>query len=153
MVVKEHKRGKSNCGKMRVAAKARMSAKKARELQKKEHLRNSRTSRKLADCSSTDPIESELFIVEGDSAAGPAKRARESKTQAILPIRGKIINVQKVTENRALQNEEISSLIKAIGTGIKDEYKGEESRYGKIIFLTDADVDGAHKDTFINVFL
>ena len=92
-----------------------MSAKKARELTKRKSiLETSGLPGKLADCSSTDPSESELFIVEGDSAAGPAKQARDSKTQAILPIRGKIINVQKVTENRALQNEEISSLIKAI---------------------------------------
>jgi DNA gyrase subunit B len=138
-----------------VAAKARMSAKKARELTKRKSiLETSGLPGKLADCSSTDPTESELFIVEGDSAAGPAKQARDSRVQAILPIRGKIINVQKVTENRALQNEEISALIKAIGTGIKTQFNEEESRYDKIIFLTDADVDGAHIRTlFINLLL
>ena len=136
-----------------LAAKARMSAKKARELTKKKSiLETSGLPGKLADCSSTDPTESELFIVEGDSAAGPAKQARDSRVQAILPIRGKIINVQKVTENRALQNEEISALIKAIGTGIKAEFNAEESRYDKIVFLTDADVDGAHIRTLLLTF-
>jgi DNA gyrase subunit B len=136
-----------------VAAKARMSAKKARELTKRKSiLETSGLPGKLADCSSTDPTESELFIVEGDSAAGPAKQARDSRVQAILPIRGKIINVQKVTENRALQNEEISALIKAIGTGIKTQFNKEESRYDKIIFLTDADVDGAHIRTLLLTF-
>ena len=136
-----------------LAAKARMSAKKARELTKRKSiLETSGLPGKLADCSSTDPAESELFIVEGDSAAGPAKQARDSRIQAILPIRGKIINVQKVTENRALQNEEISALIKAIGTGIKSEFNAEESRYDKIVFLTDADVDGAHIRTLLLTF-
>ena len=136
-----------------LAAKARMSAKKARELTKRKSiLETSGLPGKLADCSSTDPTESELFIVEGDSAAGPAKQARDSRVQAILPIRGKIINVQKVTENRALQNEEISALIKAIGTGIKSEFNAEESRYDKIVFLTDADVDGAHIRTLLLTF-
>jgi len=136
-----------------LAAKARMSAKKARELTKRKSiLETSGLPGKLADCSSTDPTESELFIVEGDSAAGPAKQARDSRVQAILPIRGKIINVQKVTENRALQNEEISALIKAIGTGIKAEFNAEESRYDKIVFLTDADVDGAHIRTLLLTF-
>ncbi len=150
---KNTKEGRAIVERCALAAKARMSAKKARELTKRKSiLETAGLPGKLADCSSKDPSESELFIVEGDSAAGPAKQARESRTQAILPIRGKIINVQKVTENRALQNEEISSLIKAIGTGIKSEYKGEESRYDKIIFLTDADVDGAHIRTLLLTF-
>ena len=150
---KNTKEGRSIVERCALAAKARMSAKKARELTKRKSiLETAGLPGKLADCSSKDPSESELFIVEGDSAAGPAKQARESRTQAILPIRGKIINVQKVTENRALQNEEISSLIKAIGTGIKSDYKGEESRYDKIIFLTDADVDGAHIRTLLLTF-
>ena len=136
-----------------LAAKARMNAKKARELTKRKSiLETSGLPGKLADCSSTDPTESELFIVEGDSAAGPAKQARDSRVQAILPIRGKIINVQKVTENRALQNEEISALIKAIGTGIRSQFNAEESRYDKIVFLTDADVDGAHIRTLLLTF-
>ena len=150
---KNTKEGRAIVERCALAAKARMSAKKARELTKRKSiLETAGLPGKLADCSSKDPSESELFIVEGDSAAGPAKQARESRTQAILPIRGKIINVQKVTENRALQNEEISSLIKAIGTGIKAEYKGDESRYDKIIFLTDADVDGAHIRTLLLTF-
>ena len=150
---KNTKEGRSIVERCALAAKARMSAKKARELTKRKSiLETAGLPGKLADCSSKDPSESELFIVEGDSAAGPAKQARESRTQAILPIRGKIINVQKVTENRALQNEEISSLIKAIGTGIKSDYKGDESRYDKIIFLTDADVDGAHIRTLLLTF-
>jgi DNA gyrase subunit B len=150
---KNTKEGRAIVERCALAAKARMSAKKARELTKRKSiLETAGLPGKLADCSSKDPSESELFIVGGDSAAGPAKQARESRTQAILPIRGKIINVQKVTENRALQNEEISSLIKAIGTGINAEYKGEESRYDKIIFLTDADVDGAHIRTLLLTF-
>ena len=150
---KNTKDGRAIVERCALAAKARMSAKKARELTKRKSiLETSGLPGKLADCSSKDPTESELFIVEGDSAAGPAKQARESRTQAILPIRGKIINVQKVTENRALQNEEISSLIKAIGTGIKSEYNGDESRYDKIIFLTDADVDGANIRTLLLTF-
>jgi len=136
-----------------LAAKARMNAKKARELTKRKSiLETSGLPGKLADCSSTDPKECELFIVEGDSAAGPAKQARDSRVQAILPIRGKIINVQKVSENKALQNTEISSLIKAIGTGIDKNYDGEQSRYDKIVMLTDADVDGAHIRTLLLTF-
>ena len=150
---KNTKEGRAIVERAALAAKARMSAKKARELTKRKSiLETSGLPGKLADCSSTDPTESELFIVEGDSAAGPAKQARDSRVQAILPIRGKIINVQKVTENRALQNEEISALIKAIGTGIKAEFNEEESRYDKIIFLTDADVDGAHIRTLLLTF-
>ena len=152
-LTKNTKEGRAIVERCAVAAKARMSAKKARELTKRKSiLETSGLPGKLADCSSTDPTESELFIVEGDSEAGPAKQARDSRVQAILPIRGKIINVQKVTENRALQNEEISALIKAIGTGIKTQYNGEESRYDKIIFLTDADVDGAHIRTLLLTF-
>ena len=150
---KNTKDGRAVVERCALAAKARMSAKKARELTKRKSiLETSGLPGKLADCSSTDPTESELFIVEGDSAAGPAKQARDSRVQAILPIRGKIINVQKVTENRALQNEEISALIKAIGTGIKTQFNGDESRYDKIIFLTDADVDGAHIRTLLLTF-
>ena len=136
-----------------LAAKARMNAKKARELTKRKSiLETSGLPGKLADCSSTDPSECELFIVEGDSAAGPAKQARDSRIQAILPIRGKIMNVQKVSENRALQNTEISALIKAIGTGINKYYDGKQSRYDKIVILTDADVDGAHIRTLLLTF-
>ncbi len=150
---KNNKDGRNLVERCAVAAKARMNAKKARELTKRKSiLETSGLPGKLADCSSTDPKECELIIVEGDSAAGPAKQARDSRVQAILPIRGKIINVQKVSENRALQNTEISALIKAIGTGINKYYDGDQSRYEKIVILTDADVDGAHIRTLLLTF-
>ena len=150
---KNNKDGRNLVERCAVAAKARMNAKKARELTKRKSiLETSGLPGKLADCSSTDPKECELMIVEGDSAAGPAKQARDSRVQAILPIRGKIINVQKVSENRALQNTEISALIKAIGTGINKYYDGDQSRYDKIVILTDADVDGAHIRTLLLTF-
>ena len=139
------KDGKMIIEKSLLASRARIAARKARELtRRKSPLDGLTLSSKLSDCRSKDASKSEMYIVEGDSAGGSAKSGRNSEFQAILPLRGKVLNVQKVRLERALSNNEILSMIQAIGTGIGEEFDLEKARYHKIVIMTDADVDGEH---------
>lgn len=146
--------GKDIVRKSQAAATARMAARKARDMARsRKGLLNKGQYGKLSDCSSTEPVDCEVFIVEGDSAGGSAKGGRDPRTQAILPIRGKILNVEKARLDKILQNREVEAIFNTLGTGVQDDFDVDKLRYHKIVLMADADVDGAHIRTLLLTLL